>query len=162
MIYQEKINKGYKQIKILFLSLFLILLLFGNSFAKIKIYSFEEIIHESNIIVIGEVTEVNKNIFGNDVAKIKKIKTIKGELKEVVLKIKFGDVFFIFNEDTTKLEPGEQYVLFLKKDNSHFIIVGAIQGYYHIRDEKVFNGNTEIELKKFINQIYKTIENSDG
>lgn len=128
--------------------------------AKLEIYSFDEQIKVSDAIIIGKVKGIEKNFFQRDVAFIEPIKTIKGNIKDKVIRIRYGkSLFFTVEEDSTKFIIGESYLLFLFNDGIFYRLVGADQGYYHVKKtEMIYTGCETIQLKDVIDRINKEIK----
>ena len=130
-----------------------------QSYAKLVLYSFEEKIRESEPIVIGRVLSVLKWFFGRHSASVQTVKVIKGNFEKEEFRVKYGQFFLFVKEDTTELVENESYVLFLRPDNSDYILVGTKRGYYHIgKSGTVRHAQMEILLEDFIKIISKVVE----
>jgi hypothetical protein len=63
---------------------------FGLSFSKLVMFSFEEKVKRSDIIIHGRVNGINRNILSENRAIVDVNQVVAGELREKQVKIKFG------------------------------------------------------------------------
>lgn len=133
----------------------LVILLSLNAFAKLIIYSFEEKVNISNLIIIGKVISIKKSFISKDVAVVEVNKFIKGRLDKGIIIVKFGQAFYFVKEDMTEFEPNKKYIMFLKQDGANFRLVGADQGLYLINNDKIFFDGNNIMIEDIISDILK-------
>jgi hypothetical protein len=130
-----------------------------NAYAKLVLYSFEEKIGQSEAIVIGKVVKTRKSLLGKDSASVRTLRVIRGDFKEQEFVVKYGQLFFYPKEDTTELVENESYVLFLTPYKSCYRLVGAHDGYYHIRDGRtVRHEQKDFPLEDFVKAVNKLLE----
>ena len=132
-------------------------LLAQNLSAKLVLYTFEEKVQKSDIIICGQVKKVKKSIFAKNKSLIDVNYIVVGQLETKQIEIRYGrESIFFANEDTTTFEVGREYILFLRKENNFFNIVGANQGYYLIgKDGTVCLDQQFIKVQQFINKIHE-------
>jgi len=130
-----------------------------NAYAKLVLYSFEDKITRSEAIVIGKVVKTKKSLFGKDSAFVQTSRVIKGDFKEKEFIVKYGQPFFYAKEDATEFVVDESYVLFLTPYESCYRLLGAHDGYYHIRDGRTVRyDRRDLALEDFIKMINQIVE----
>lgn len=134
----------------------LVLLLVTVAHAKHVIYTFDEIVEESEIVIVGEVARVKKSLLGRKYAMITPVQFIKGSIDISSIIVEYDQPFYLAQEDTTVFSAGEKHVLFLRKYDKHFYLVGAQSGQYSIDNDGYvcYYGET-ITLQQFIEEINK-------
>lgn len=130
------------------------LFLIVSAYGKLVLYSFEEKVARSEAIVIGKIIKVNKSLLGKNSALVHTLKIIKGDFKEQQFTVKYGQFLFYAKEDTTEFIQDESYILFLTLYQSYYRLVGAHDGYYHIRDGGMVRyEHKDLHVEDFIEMI---------
>lgn len=149
------ISKKNSKTKTIFtIIMFAIFICCQITFAKSVSYTFEEIVLKSDIIIQGLVLNIDKNIFKKNTSQILINQIIAGEIGDKRLIVEFGrkNIFYA-KEDLTELHVNQEYVLFLKKENEKYRIVGLNTGCYSIHDGKITLDESNLQLKDFIQKI---------
>ncbi len=138
------------------ITLITILSISNNVNAKIVVYSFEEKVNRSDVIAIGKIIKITKNIFTKDEIIIDIIELIKGDISKKQIEIEYGNYFFAPKEDLSNFVDGGKYVFFITQDESSYYLTGASSGYYQILEKDMICFD---EKKIKIEDFKKTINN---
>ena len=135
------------------------MIIIPNVYSKLIYFSLEEIVSRSDVIIYGKVLDVRERFFERNVCVFTVERVVAGQLKERRIKIDFGRRSVLYaKEDLTNFKIGKYYVLFLRKDDKNFSLVGAHQGCYLVREDgNVWRNNNFVGLNKFIEEIEKII-----
>lgn len=108
--------------KVLLVILLILIFNFDKAYAKIAIYSLKDLVRESSLIVIGEVSAIDENSrLGNSTAAVDIKKYIKGSKeKDNKIFIKYEGTSKVWAEDQPVFKKGETTLLFLQKINNNF------------------------------------------
>jgi len=86
----------------------LLLIPCSTLFAKLVIYSFNDIVSKSDAIIEGHVIDVKRKLFSKDLSLIRIVSIIDGDIASLQVSIRFGRAnIFHASEDTTNLVVGK-------------------------------------------------------
>ena len=119
----------------------------------------DELAERADIIVVGEVTDIDYDRNGNgDVKTLVSLSVtdvVKGaNVEEVVIEVAGGQLedLNVSVEDTPEFQLGERVAVFLRQvDHGTFTTVGGFQGRFGIDENDMVGGN--VPLTEFIDQI---------
>lgn len=109
----------------------------------------------SEKILIGNIVNVEKSIWGYVYVKVEPKLFIKGE-REPWPTVRFGTLFFKGRTNANRFAKHENYLLFLRKDGEFYSLVGT---------EYLINGNNEVELQsemRPVDDVVKQIEDIES
>ena len=125
--------------------------------ARLILYTFDETVEESEIVIVGEVTRIRKSLIGYKFARIQPLQYIKGTARDAEIIVEYDQPFYFAQEDMTEFAKGEKHVLFLRQYDKYYYLLGAQFGQYPIDDKGnvCFRGN-RISLKQFMDEIERS------
>ena len=128
------------------------------AFAKAVVYSFEEIIQESELIVVCELKRVEQNLFSLNLAHVAVIETLKGDQKIKNVKVPYGNRMFNTDRYRKMFQKGRKYILFLNYHENQYWLTGHLGGHYEISsDGKVCDVDGKIPFDIFIDEVLAVI-----
>jgi hypothetical protein len=130
----------------------------SNLQARMILYTFEERVTESERIIIARVDEVAEGKKGYTYATVSPLRVIKGVADKEKVQIKYGVPLSYDDEASITLQKGDLYLLFIKRHDSHSIIVGADAGYFGIdKNNMVSYGGDKVDVSELIKKIEATM-----
>jgi hypothetical protein len=139
--------------------------------ALIAKMSVEDLTKEADVIVIGDIKEVESrwNLWRTEVLKYSTVsveKHIKGTGSETLTIITEGGTVGdsgVWVEDNSVFIKNETMLVFLKKNGREFRVVGLVQGKYIVENEDVRDISSEkVSLKDFLRRVEDAIPPQDA
>jgi len=127
---------------------FVIIVAFHSiAIAKVHLFTLKELVIKSDVIIVGELEQIESHLFRKNVALIKPLKHIKSKTIETIIKIKII-------KPIKKLSEKNKYLLFLVKDGGYYKILGSAQGIYHLKEDGfAYYGTEKYDLDNLLEEI---------
>lgn len=156
------LNVLCNRMKRLIIIILLIIVIPFSAFAKAVVYSFEEKIQESELIIVCELNRVEHKLFSKNMAHVIVVETLKGDHKVKNVKVAYGNKLFN-NERYRKLfQKDRKYILFLNCREDQYRMTGHLSGHYELlKDGQVCFGGEKTPFDIFVKKI-STILNQDS